>query len=845
MISLISVVDNNDCVGTVSGTAQVNVIDAPTTSVEVECTSTNTHFVVTITIANGDAASYSVTPNAGTLTGNIFTSDPIPSGDGYSFVVTDVNDCDPTTVSDNIVVCDCTSAVGEMDQEPLTDCGDGPITAFIYDNTNEVFDADDVQMYVLHSGNSASIVPPILDVTPDASVSFDPATMDYGTTYYFSAVVGNGGGPQGIDLNDPCLQVAQGTPVIFYEVPTATIAGATDVCEGESAELTITLTGVSPWTVTINGELINIFDSPYQHTVSPDATTDYELTMVEDANCSNAATGMETVTVNTSPEVINVQETCNGSGTAFTVTFEITGGDASCYTVSPMDGTLTGNVFTSDEIPDGQGYEFEVSDCNGCPVAIAQNDLVDCNCLSTAGNMTADDLDVCGDEIAAVTYEGGEFLDSDDALCFILHDGNPQSPIASNPDAPDFSFDAATMTIGTQYFICPVVGNDDGSGCVDLSDPCLSIGGCAQVTFREIPTALLVAGDNICAGEAGILTVEFTGAGPWTFEYQDASGDINTLEATNSPYMIDVSPDATTDYSLVSMIGKFCTGTVDGAATVSVNEVPTANILSYDCNSTSTAYTVTIEITGGDAATYSVIPNNGTLTGNIFTSNQYPDGEPFSFEIDDQYLCGPTLIDGGFICDCVTDAGEMPMDLLSYCVDDMIQGDFTVGDTLDSDDVLVYILHTGSGVSLGTIIDINDEPVFDFNPSNMSTGVTYFISAVAGNGNPDIDLTDFCLSVAEGTPVIFNDLPEATISGSTTLCAGESTDVTFELTGTGPFSVVFEIDGVQQPPVPVPNPGAFLIEDIIPTDAVTYTLVSIDDQGTAAQTLPMGKSKYW
>ena len=797
-ISLISVEDDNNCVGTVDGVSQVNVLDAPTTTVSTECNATNTEFVVTIVIENGDPNTYSVTPLSGTLVGNVFTSNPIPHGNGYSFIVTDANNCNPSDVSDNIVVCDCTTEVGLMDDETLETCGDGPITAFAYDDTDQVLDGDDVQMYVLHSGNSASIVPPIIDITPTPSVSFDPGTMSYGEVYYFSAAVGNADATQGIDLNDPCLQVAQGTPVVFYEVPTATIAGSAEICIGENTGLTIELTGVSPWIVTINGEQINVLSTPYMYVVDPDATTDYVLTEVSDGNnCVNAATGTETITVNTSPEVINVEETCNGSGTAYTVTFEITGGDPSCYSVTPMDGTLTGNIFTSNEIADGLPYFFEISDCNDCPTVIIEKPLVDCNCLSEAGDIVAGDFDVCGTDVAPVTYDiDDEFLDADDALCYILHSGNPLSPIATSSTFDNFSFDAATMVVGTQYFICPVVGNDDGSGCVDLSDPCLSIGGCAQVTFREIPTALLIQGDDICAGTIGNLTVEFTGAGPWTFEYQDVTtGTINTLQATNSPFTFDVSPTTDTDYSLVSMVGSFCDGLVDGAATVSVNDAPQATVLSMECNATSTAYTVTFEITGGDPSTYEVVPANGTLNGNIFISNPYDDSDAFFFEIDDQFDCGPTILEDSTICNCLTDAGIMPTDLLSYCPGDVIESGVTMDSVLDADDIIFYVLHTGSGNSLGAIIATNTVPIFTFDSTSMSSNVTYYISAVAGNALPngDVDLTDFCLSVAAGTPIMFNDPPTASISGSTTICDGQDTDIILDLTGTGPFSVVYEV----------------------------------------------------
>ena len=366
----------------------------------------------------------------------------------------------------------------------------------------------------------------------------------------------------------------------------------------------------------------------------------------------------------------------------------------------------------------------------------------------------------------------------------------------------------------------------------------MSVGGCVQVTFRAIPTALLTLGSDICSGEIGTLTVEFTGSGPWEFEYMDGSGATNMLEATSSPFTFDVSPSATTDYSLVSLEGKFCTGTVDGAATVTVNEAPQVSLLSLDCDDTSTEYVVTFEISGGDPNTYTVIPGNGSLDGNLFTSNPYLDGDVYSFEIDDQYMCGPALLEGTNVCNCITDAGAVPTGLLEYCIGATIEGEITVGDTLDANDILIYVLHTNSGLltvnDTNDIIAVNDVPIFDFDPATMSTGVTYYVSAVAGNqmGTNNVDFGEPCFSATPGTPVIFYDLPEASISGSTTICNGESTEITFDLVGQGPFIVNFEIDGVPAPPAPVPSPGTFILPPISPANPVVYTLVSVEDQGT-------------
>lgn len=832
-ITLTGVTDANGCQGTANGSSLVQVFSAPTVSnVETVCDPTNTFFNVSFNINGGNPATYSVSPGAGTLNGNIFTSDPIPTGSGYSFVVTDVNNCSPVTVADPIVVCDCTTTAGSMGLNTIEECGAGTVTAS-YDNTDEVLDGDDVLVFVLHSGSSVNIVPPAIAVSGTPQVTFNPATMNFGTTYYLSAVAGNGDGNGGVDLNDPCLSVAQGTPIIFYQLPTATLSGSSEICSGESANLLIELTGSSPWTVTINGQIIsNIFSSPYTHTVIPSATTIYQLTEVTDDHCQNTASGNETVTVNTAPVVANVVTECNTTGTAFTVCFDISGGDPSCYQVAPANGTLSGNQFCSNEIPDGQGYAFQVTDCHGCPAVLVEDDLVDCNCLSKAGDMDAAQLVVCGFDLAQPAYLGGEVLDANDALCFILHAGNPNQPIATN-STPEFTFQPGTMNFGQTYFVTAAVANDDGSGCVDFSDPCLGFGANAPVVFREIPDVTIGPDQEICNGDQATLTFNMTGASPWSVVYQDDQGNNFNLDITTSPFNTQVSPATSTVYTLVSAANNFCTGTVSGQASVTVNLPPDVSGVEEICNASATGYTVKFDILGGVPGTYNVSPSTGLISGNTFTSTQIPNGQPYTFFVDDVNGCGPVEVTGIKNCNCLTDAGTMQPAPLKFCVDEAANVPVTTGQFLDPDDVLIYALHTNSGGTLGTVLATNSTPSFVFDPGTMSTGVTYYVSAVAGNsdGAGSVDLTDGCLDVALGNPLIFNALPTISISGNATICLGNATDVTFTLTGTGPFSVNHEISGVNQTPLIIPTPGTFTVT-LTPPNSTSVALISVLDQGT-------------
>ncbi len=86
------------------------------------------------------------------------------------------------------------------------------------------------------------------------------------------------------------------------------------------------------------------------------------------------------------------------------------------------------------------------------------------------------------------------------------------------------------------------------------------------------PTATFGANQSICTGQTASLPVIFTGVPPYTFTYKNNTTNQNTPVTTSSnPYLIQLSPTATTSYSLVSMNDAACSGTVSGTiATVTV-----------------------------------------------------------------------------------------------------------------------------------------------------------------------------------------------------------------------------------------------------------------------------------
>ncbi|MFQ5446812.1 MAG: hypothetical protein ACE5FF_07755, partial [Saprospiraceae bacterium] len=710
-ITLVSVTDGNGCPGSVSGSGTVTVNDAPTVSnIQASCNPTNTVYVVTFNIIGGDINTYSVTPPAGTIFGNTFTSDPIASGTGYTFVVTDVNDCNPVTLTDT-VLCNCTTQVGDMDLGLIEECGDGPVTAG-YDN-GHVFDGNDTLVFILHSGSGVNIVPPIIGTFATPTVSFDSAAMNYGTTYYLSAVVGDAGGANGVQLNDPCLAVAQGTPIVFYEIPTATLSGNPVVCAGEQAAFTVDFTGSGPWSVTYDDgsgpQTINgINSNPYILSITPSANTTVCLTAMGDEHCPGMAAGCGDATVNTAVQVSPPVIECNPTGTGYTVSFTISGGDAASYFVTPA-GNLSGGSFMSNEIPDSLGFSFVVDDANSCgPQTVAQTE-VDCSCQTSVGTMTSPAVEECGDGPVTVVYNPtNEVLDPNDVKLFIFHTNSSAAAgtILATNTAPTFSFDGATMSYGTTYFISAVIGNDDGAGGVDLLDLCTQVASGTPVTFFEIPTAALSGTAAICEGGSAELQLSFTGEQPW-----EVTIDGQVLSNITTPGITyTVNPAAATTYALSALTDEHCPGTVSGSADIIVNDAPViANGIDY-CNPDTNTYTISFDITGGDAASYVVAPMAGTLSASTFTSDAIDSNTPYQFVVSDANGCGQDTLTGVRSCDCVTDAGVMSPSAEEACINEGIAVPPATGVVLDSNDVLLYYLHTGSGSQLDTVIAISATP---------------------------------------------------------------------------------------------------------------------------------------
>ncbi|UOG77350.1 T9SS type A sorting domain-containing protein (plasmid) [Hymenobacter tibetensis] len=115
-------------------------------------------------------------------------------------------------------------------------------------------------------------------------------------------------------------------------------------------------------------------------------------------------------------------------------------------------------------------------------------------------------------------------------------------------------------------------------------------GGCSQqysqaVVVRALPTAVISGTPTICAGTTTNLPIQLTGVAPWTLTYSAGSTappttvTVTASDVTQGIYQLDVTPTATSTYTITSVQDANCTGsTPSGSATVTVNTAPVLTV---------------------------------------------------------------------------------------------------------------------------------------------------------------------------------------------------------------------------------------------------------------------------
>jgi hypothetical protein len=225
----------------------------------------------------------------------------------YTLVVTDQNSCSNTSAPLTVTAHALPTATASIATSPL--CA-GQATSVNFSGT-----ANAIVSYNINGGGSQFIA---LDGTGAATVN--TAILTANTTYTIVSALSQEG----------CFQALSTSAIASVSPrPTASVTGTSNVCAGNSANITIDLTGTGPWDITYsdgtNLTSVTTSTDPYTFAVSPSSTTTYTLISLDDANCTASGidmTGAATLTVNQNT-VITSQPAgltaCSGSNAVLTV----------------------------------------------------------------------------------------------------------------------------------------------------------------------------------------------------------------------------------------------------------------------------------------------------------------------------------------------------------------------------------------------------------------------------------------------------------------------------------------------------------------------------------------------
>ena len=720
------------------------------------------------------------------ITGNVFLSGPINGGDPYSFVITDANGCETTI--EGLIECPCLTDAGTMSTALIEACISTGESAIAIHNNDATIGSNDIGQCILHT-NSGPALGFVIEVNDTGVFNFQPP-MEAGEVYYVSYVVGQEV-DGAVNIEDDCLAVAVGQPVIFYDDPIVSINSPDLFCQDDDVFLEVTIlsgvTGIS-WTQ-ISGPAPAVISNPTSvfTEVDIDAPGAYGFEVVVS---NEACTVTESIDIDVleSGEIVDVETDCQGAS-AYILTFQIE--DDIDVDDIDLPGSLLDGVFTSELLDADIVYDITVTFSNGCSTEFSVGPI-DCECENDSGTMGSEELSACISDGGTVqaTFNNDATLQSGDVGFYYLHDAPGQflGQVFDFNGTGEFGFQP-DMVAGVTYYISYVIGQESGDG-IDLDDSCLKVAEGQPVVFYDDPTVVLDISSEIC-GLSNTLIADELGDDE-TIIWQSVVGpdDVNISNPNADSTSVTVSAFGSYELSY-TVSNQACS--ISDSFIIAFNELPVAGDLDVVCEDVD-FFTVQFEIIGGQAP-FSV--NGEELSGTTFLSDPIPSGDTLVLSITDANGCTSDSIEVTTDCECANNVGPVNPSSFALCIPDNIEIASIDIENLEveEDYVVFYVLHNGTPAAIGDILDVsNGEPLrwrVDY-----AAGEAYFLTVVISTlEDGGINFEDPCITFSAGIPVIWSDGPTVSIEGSSSICAGDEAQLNIVSTGEYPYDIRLISDG--------------------------------------------------
>jgi gliding motility-associated-like protein len=460
-------------------------------------------------------------------------------------------------------------------------------------------------------------------------------------------------------------------------------------------------------------------------------------------NLQNVAAGVYTVTVNGGGNCINtatftVDNNSPAPTTAAGITPAFCGQNSGVIDLNVTSGTApyTYNWSTGVKTEDLAGvnsgtFTVTVSGANGC-VSVFSYSVPDSIVIpDIAGTTTPNTL--CVGKNGAIT------IDATPPIGYIYSWSNMQTT-QNLVDVPPGTY---TVTV-------------NGGGACTATASYVVDNNTAVVAVSGLKTDILCFADL-----AGAIDLSVSG-GTAPYQYKWLPGIPGDPE--------DPAALAAGNYAVTVTDASGCTGTASfaiaqPASAVQLNCVQSNNVSFPGAGDGAATLTVS-----GGVGPYTIVWSPGTTQSNVpagnFVIDQLVEGG-YDVTITDANGCTTNCAFNISIIVCETAVGAMNNSLQSLCGEGCISANYSaIGQFLDADDVLQFILHEGAGNQINNEIARSSQPTFCFDPATMTFGKTYYISAAAGNndGSGNVNISHFCSIISAGTPIVFQQIPVAAIA---------------------------------------------------------------------------------
>ncbi|MDR1458996.1 MAG: metallophosphoesterase, partial [Bacteroidales bacterium] len=332
----------------------------------------------------------------------------------------------------------------------------------------------------------------------------------------------------------------------------------------------------------------------------------------------------------------------------------------------------------------------------------------------------------------------------------------------------------AGSTGNFEFEFVSLIDNNEGVGSSNVFD--------FTITVNPLPTATIAENQSLCLGDS-VELITLTGNQPWAITYNDGISNLTVSGITSSPYWFKPIAAGTYQFTLVSVSDANCSNTATGNTSITVNPLPTANIIAVDQTICLNDSVNLIYFTG--TAPYGFTYNDGLTNhtemniGSSFYSFKPIASGNYSFNLisvnDD--VCGNTTTGNVSINVNSLPTANIISTTESICLTDSVELISLTG-------VAPWTIKYNDGNAVQTLSDITSP--YWFKPTAAGTYQFTLISV------SDIN----CSNTATGTTSItVNPLPTANIIAvDQTICLNDSVNLIY-FTGTAPYGFTYN-DGL-------------------------------------------------